>query len=71
MMLGMMFVFSKQYSDALSERVQRGVDTNVERGLSNGARKWGYVRDNETGCYVPDDNYDIIKKGVGNAVGRQ
>lgn len=63
MMLGMMFVFSKQYSDALSERVQRGVDTNVERGLSNGARKWGYVRDNETGYYVPDDNYDIIKKG--------
>ncbi len=63
MMLGMMFVFSKQYSDALSERVQRGVDTNVERGLSNGARKWGYIRDDETGQYLPDDNYDIIKKG--------
>ena len=63
MMLGMMFVFSKQYSDALKERVQRGIDTNVERGISNGARKWGYVRNSRTKQYEPDENWDIIKHG--------
>ena len=63
MMLGMMFVFSKQYSDALKERVQRGIDTNVERGVSNGARKWGYSRNTRTGQYEPDENWDIIKQG--------
>ncbi len=63
MMLGMMFVFSKQYSDALKERVQRGIDTNVERGMSNGARKWGYTRNPRTGQYEPDENWDIVKQG--------
>ena len=63
MMLGMMFVFSKQYSDSLKERVQRGVDSNVERGLANGTRKWGYQREQMTGYYRPDENYDVIKKG--------
>lgn len=63
MMLGMMFVFSKQYSDSLKERVQRGINTNVERGLSNGLRKWGYTRNTRTGQYEPDKNWDIIKQG--------
>lgn len=62
MMLGMLFVFSKQYSDALKERVQRGIDTNVERGISNGARKWGYVRNSQK-QYEPDENWEIIKRG--------
>ena len=63
MMLGMMFVFSKQYSDSLKERVQRGVDSNVERGLANGTRKWGYKREQMTGYYRPDENFDVIKNG--------
>jgi len=32
MMLGIRFVFSKQYSDKLSEDVQRGNKTSVEKG---------------------------------------
>ena len=62
MMLGMLFVFSKQYSDSLSERVQRGVDGNIERGISGGQPKWGYVRNEETGHYEPDKNYEPIRE---------
>lgn len=63
MMLGMLFVFSKQYSDALSERVQRGVTSNlVERGLSGGTPKWGYTINNDTVHYEPDANFDILKE---------
>ncbi len=63
MMLGMLFVFSKQYSDSLSERVTRGVHKNLEeRGLSGGTPKWGYERDKD-GHYRPDKNFDIIKEG--------
>ena len=61
MLLGMLFVFSKQYSDSLSERVQRGVDGNWEEGKSGGTPKWGYVR-NDDGIYEPDDNYEFIKE---------
>ena len=61
MMLGMLFVFSKQYSDALSERVKRGVQQDATRGISNGAPKWGYKRDAETKFYVPDENYGYIR----------
>ena len=63
MMLGMLFVFSKQYSDSLSERVTRGVHKNLEsRGVSGGTPKWGYGRDDE-GHYRPDKNFNIIKEG--------
>lgn len=63
MMLGMMFVFSKQYSDSLSERVKRGIDGNIDRGFTNGAPKWGYTRELDTKKYVPDENFDLIRKG--------
>ncbi len=61
MLLGMLFVFSKQYSDSLSERVQRGVDGNWEDGKSAGTPKWGYVR-NDDGLYEPDKNYEYVQE---------
>ena len=61
MLLGMLFVFSKQYSDSLSERVQRGVDGNWDEGKSAGTPKWGYIRNND-GVYEPDDNFEFIKE---------
>lgn len=61
MLLGMMFVMSKQYSEHLSESVLRGVTSNLEQGKSGGQYKWGYVR-NDGGYYEPDKNFDYIKQ---------
>lgn len=61
MLLGMMFVISKQYSEHLSESVLRGVTSNLEQGKSGGQYKWGYVR-NEDGYYEPDENFGYIKQ---------
>lgn len=63
MMLGFYFVMSKQYSEDLSEKVQRGIDHNLEEGKSSGVPKWGYVRDQESGLYQPDENFEHIKTG--------
>lgn len=63
MLLGMLFVFSKQYSEDLSEKVRRGIDHNFEEGKSSGFPKWGYNRDAETGFYQPDGNFEYIKYG--------
>jgi len=63
-MLGILFVMSKQYSEHLSETVQRGVNSNFEQGKSAGVHKWGYLRDDVTGYYEPDPKYfEIIKRG--------
>lgn len=63
-MLGILFVMSKQYSEHLSETVQRGVDSNLEQGKSSGVHKWGYVRDDITGYYEPDPKqFEPIKRG--------
>ena len=62
MLLGMLFVFSKQYSESLSERVQRGIDHNLEEGKSSGVPKWGYERCDD-GLYRPDANFDTIREG--------
>lgn len=61
MLLGMMFVMSKQYSEHLSESVLRGVTSNLEQGKSGGQYKWGYVR-NDEGYYEPDENFEYIKQ---------
>lgn len=52
MMLGIMFVMSKEYSDRLSDNIRRGVDSNLKEGKSVGTYKWGYVR-NAEGVYEP------------------
>lgn len=62
MMLGMLFVFAKQYSEHLSESVLRGNAHNLKEGKSAGTPKWGYTRDND-GRYKPDENFDYIKDG--------
>lgn len=61
--LNMLFALSKQYSEHLSESVQRGVDSNLEQGKSGGMPKWGYIRDDVSGYYKPDKNFKMIQKG--------
>lgn len=62
MLLGMLFVFSKQYSDDLSDKVNRGVQGNFEEGKSVGTPKLGYTRDEVTGFYEPNEYFDHIKE---------
>lgn len=62
MLLGMLFVFSKQYSDDLSDKVGRGISGNLEEGKSAGAPKLGYTRNEVTGYYEPNEFYDVIKE---------
>lgn len=61
MLLGMLFVFSKHYSDDLSAKVSRGVKGNLRDYKSGGTPKHGYIRDSE-GIYRKDgDNFAIIQ----------
>ena len=62
LLLNVLFAMSKQYSEHLSENVTRGVTTNFEQGKSS-AYKWGYSRDEVTGHYEPDSNFELIKNG--------
>jgi site-specific DNA recombinase len=62
MLLGMLFVFSKQYSDDLSDKVSRGVHGNLDEGKSAGTPKLGYTRSEVTGLYEPSEFYDAIKE---------
>ena len=64
LLLNIMFAMSKQYSEHLSESVQRGVDSNLAQGKSGGMPKWGYNRDEVTGFYEPDDNFDYVRRGL-------
>ncbi len=61
MLLGMLFVFSKQYSDDLSAKVSRGVDGNFKEGKSSGTPKWGYYRDIDN-LYRPNEHFETIKE---------
>lgn len=62
MLLGMLFVFSKHYSDDLSTKVTRGVKGNLRDYKSGGTPKHGYIRDDE-GIYREDgDNFKILQK---------
>jgi site-specific DNA recombinase len=62
MLLGMLFVFSKHYSDDLSAKVSRGVKGNLRDYKSGGTPKHGYIRDSE-GIYREDgDNFIILQK---------
>ena len=63
LLLNIVFAMSKQYSEHLSESVQRGVDSNLAQGKSSGMPKWGYNRDEVTGFYKPDDNFAFIRRG--------
>lgn len=62
MLLGMLFVFSKHYSDDLSTKVRRGVRGNLREHKSGGTPKHGYIRDDE-GIYRTDgDNFKIMQR---------
>ena len=63
LLLNIVFAMSKQYSEHLSESVQRGVNSNLAQGKSGGMPKWGYNRDEVTGFYEPDQNFDLIRRG--------
>lgn len=63
LLLNIVFAMSKQYSEHLSESVQRGVNSNLAQGKSGGMPKWGYNRNEVTGFYEPDENFDIIRRG--------
>ena len=59
--LAVLFSLATQYSEHLSETVQRGVDSNLEKGKSSGTPKWGYVRSEISGWYEPDENFKYIQ----------
>ncbi len=62
MMLWMWFVFSKQYSDKLSEDVDRWKKSSVEKWKSQWETKYGYAK-NENSNYVPDGkNFELMKE---------
>lgn len=61
MLLGMLFVFSKQYSDDLSAKVSRGVDGNFNEGKSAGTPKWGYDRNESSGLYAPNEHFELVQ----------
>src|SRR5690606_34949826 len=62
MLLGMLFVFSKHYSDDLSSKVLRGVRGNFREGKSSGAPKHGYIRLDDGGYRANGDNFETIKE---------
>ena len=62
MMLGIYFVFSKQYSDKLSEDVDRWKKSSVEKWNTQWEYKYWYRRD-ENKHYVPDgENFRLMKE---------
>lgn len=62
MLLGMLFVFSKQYSDDLSAKVSRGVSGNFSEGKSSGTPKFGYDRDENSGLYEPNKHFELVQE---------
>lgn len=62
MMLWIWFVFSKQYSDKLSEDTERWRNTSLNKWLAIGYPKYWY-RINDLWFHEPDaDNFDLMKK---------
>ena len=61
--LAILFSLATQYSEHLSETVKRGVDSNLEKGISGGQPKWGYTRSDDTGAYEPNEFFAFIKAG--------
>lgn len=59
--LNIQFALSKQYSEYLSESVQRGVNSNLTQGKSGDMLIWGYNRNEVTGFYESNQNFGIIR----------
>ena len=62
MLLGMLFVFAKHYSDDLSHKVKSGNRRNLSIGKSGGTPKYGYIHQSN-GTYLRDgQNFDLIQQ---------
>ncbi len=62
MMLGIWFVFSKQYSDKLSEDVSAANDRRYRKGETLGQLKYGYKRGDDKFWRRDDRNYEILSE---------
>ena len=63
MMLWMWFVFSKQYSDKLSEDITRWNKSSALKWKAWWIRKYWYIIDKETGFHKPDwKNFELIRR---------
>lgn len=66
MMLWVWFVFAKQYSDWISENVDRWNEATIGRWKALGGAKYGYTRGaewtQEEWFYKPNDWFDLIKQ---------
>ena len=63
MMLGIRFVFSKQYSDKLKEDSWRGVEASVKKWILQWEYKYGYTRNPETWYAEPHPkNFKLMKE---------
>lgn len=60
--LAVLFSLATQFSEHLSEMVKRGVDTNLDKGISSGTPKWGYTRSDITGYYEQNEYYQFVQK---------
>ena len=60
MLLGMSFVLSKQYSDKLSQDVQRGLHSSFMEGKASGMTKHGYDVNN-LDYFVPNENFSLLQ----------
>lgn len=60
--LAVLFSLATQFSEHLSEVVKRGVKTKLNKGISSGATKWGYERNEITNYYEPDANFQYVQR---------
>jgi len=61
MLLGMSFVLSKQYSDNLSDNVQRGNRKRLEEGKFIGKQKQGYIKDRNQYLRPDPEPFKLLK----------
>lgn len=62
MLLGMVFVLAKQYSDQLSTDVMRGNRKSIESGAYINKSKHGYVKDTDQRLRPDGNNYALMKE---------
>ncbi|MEO6536454.1 MAG: recombinase family protein [Candidatus Paceibacterota bacterium] len=62
MLLGMTFVLSKQYSDSLSDNVNRGNRRSIAEGKYISRPKHGYYKDRNQFLWPDKDNFILLKE---------
>lgn len=60
--LAVLFSLATQFSEHLSEVVRRGVKSKLNKGISSGAPKWGYERNEISDFYEPDANFQYVQR---------